>query len=139
MSDKAAGAQRGRFRPASRAVSADRASKTSSAILYGNESAPTPGSRGQGALPGDAIVRAVVLIVSVVVLAFTPSGVIEFGEAAHVDAVGAPLHATVTAALNPNDGVTVTVKVAELPATIAPEVGEVLTAKSEPEPPRDTV
>jgi hypothetical protein len=83
------------------------------------------------------MVRPVVVIDNVVVIGAVPPGVSEFGDAVQVDAAGAPLHAIVTAALNPNDGVTVTVKLLELPATSEPDVGVVATEKSEPEPPSD--
>ena len=78
--------------------------------------------------------RAVVVMVNVVVIGVVPLGVTEFGEAVHVEAPGRPLHATLTAALNPKDGVTVTVKLAELPATMVPEAGVAAIAKSEPAP-----
>jgi hypothetical protein len=53
--------------------------------------------------------------VTVVLAGFSPTGVMGLGDTLHVEFAGAPLHATLVAAVNPPLGVTETVVVAGLP------------------------
>ena len=75
--------------------------------------------------------RRVVLMVKLEV-ALVPLGVTEAGEAEQVASVGRPLHASTTAALNPDTEFTVTVTFVVFPATRVAEAGLMLTPKSEP-------
>lgn len=80
---------------------------------------------GAGTLAGGTI-RAVVAIVTVDVTGVIPSaGVTEAGAGVHVADAGAPVQASATAELNPPIGVTVTVKVTELPAVTVAVAGAV--------------
>lgn len=80
---------------------------------------------GVGTLEGGTI-SAVVVTVTVDVTDVTPSaGVTEAGAGVHVADAGAPVQASATAELNPPIGVTVTVKVAELPAVTVAVAGAV--------------
>jgi hypothetical protein len=67
-------------------------------------------------------------------VALVPLGVTEAGEAEQVASVGRPLHASTTAALNPDTEFTVTVTFVVFPATRVAEAGLMLTPKSEPPP-----
>jgi hypothetical protein len=80
----------------------------------------------------------VVLIVKVEVTGLTPFGVSVDGEAVQAAAAGRPLQASVTWALYPNSGFTVTVKLVEFPATIVAVSGATAKPKSDPEPPKET-
>jgi len=80
----------------------------------------------------------VVLIVNVEVTELTPLGVSVDGEAVQVAAAGRPLQASVTWALYPNSGFTVTVRLAEFPATTVAVGGATVKPKSEPAPPKET-
>jgi hypothetical protein len=73
----------------------------------------------------------VVLIVKVEVTELPPLGVSVDGEAVQVAAAGKPLQASVTWALNPNSGFTVTVRLAEFPAASVTVGG--VTVKPKPE------
>lgn len=97
-----------------------------------------PGPRGRGWPPGGTEVRRVVLIVKVEVNELTPFGVSVDGEAVQAAAVGRPLQESVTWALYPNSGFTVTVRLAEFPATTVAVNGATAKPKSEPEPPKET-
>jgi hypothetical protein len=80
----------------------------------------------------------VVLIVKVDVTELTPFDVSVDGEAVQAAAVGRPLQASVTWALYPNSGVTVTVRLVEFPATTVAVDGAAAKPKSEPAPPKET-
>ena len=97
-----------------------------------------PGPLGRGWPPGGTEVRRVVLIVKVEVTELPPFGVSVDGEAVQVAAAGRPLQASVTWALYPNSGFTVTVRLAEFPATIVTVGGATVKPKSEPAPPKET-
>ena len=78
--------------------------------------------------------RAPVATVRVAGTGSLPSGVIEAGEIAQVEPAGTPEQPSVTLALNPNVGVTVTAKVVAWPAVMLVEGGETESTKSEPFP-----
>jgi hypothetical protein len=83
---------------------------------------------------GGTAYRRVVLILSVDVAALAPPGVTEAGNGVHVARAGMPLQESATAELYPETEFTVTVTLAELPATSVVEVGATATPKSEPWP-----
>ena len=78
-----------------------------------------------------------VLIVKVAVTG-PPRGVTEAGAAVQLASAGKPVQASITCALNPNKGLTVTVGLAEFPATGVAEDGDTATMKSAPAPPKET-
>jgi len=80
----------------------------------------------------------VVLIVKVEVTGLLPLGVSVDGEAVQAAATGRPLQVSVTWALYPNSGFTVTVRLVEFPATTVTVDGATAKPKSEPEPPKET-
>jgi hypothetical protein len=80
----------------------------------------------------------VVPTVIVAVTELVPLGVTEAVDAEQLERGGRLLQLNATALLNPELGVTVTVKLKELPATTVPEEGETEMPKSEPSPPRVT-
>jgi hypothetical protein len=112
--------------------------KASADINQASGSRGNPGPCGRGWPPGGAEVRCVVLIAKVEVIELTPFGVSVDGEAVQVAAAGRPLQASVTWALYPNSGFTVTVRLVEFPATIVTVNGATAKPKSEPEPPKET-
>lgn len=77
-------------------------------------------------------------MVSVPVAEVVPLGVTEAGEAAQLERDRRPLQLSATAALKPDFGLTVTVKLTELPAITVAEEGETEMPKSEPSPPNVT-
>lgn len=81
--------------------------------------------------------RRVVLMVRVEVVALVPLGVIVTGEAEQLASAGKPAQARVTAELNPDAAVRLTVTAAPFPATTVPDVGLTEMAKSDPPPVRE--
>ena len=90
---------------------------------------------GFGLGPGGVIDRTAVLTVTWLVTGLAPSGVTEPGETEQLDCAGRPLQLKLTVPLNPPAGVTVSVKLAESPATTVTECGEAERANVLPVPP----
>jgi hypothetical protein len=83
---------------------------------------------------------AIVVTLTVTVVAPDPLSAIELGDTAHVDCDGAPVHANATGWLNPPEGETATVKFAVCPAETVADAEETgASEKSCPVPLRATV
>src|SRR5439155_3826390 len=90
---------------------------------------------GFGLGPGGAIDRTAVPTVTWLVTGLVPSGVTEPGETEQLDCAGKPLQLNLTVSLNPPEGVTVSVKLTESPATTVTEGGEAVRGNVLPGPP----
>src|SRR2546427_1466017 len=103
----------------------------------------TPSSQGKatgkgggfGLDPGGTIDRTAVPTVTRLVTGLVPSGVTEPGETEQLDCAGKPLQIKSTVPVNPPEGMTVSVKLTESPATTVTEGGEAASVNVLPVPP----